>query len=44
MIVLMECLIRFTQAHDLLKKNAGRAQKLGQHSNAALKTYQKQVQ
>jgi hypothetical protein len=39
----MERLIRFTQAHDLLKKNAERAQKLAQESNAALETYQKQV-
>ena len=40
---LMECLIRFAQAHDLLKKNAERAQKLAQESNVALETYQKQV-
>jgi hypothetical protein len=40
---LMERLIRFAQAHDLLKKNAERAQKLAQESNAALETYQKQV-
>jgi hypothetical protein len=40
---LMERLIRFAQAHDLLKKNAERAQKLAQESNVALETYQKQV-
>ncbi|KZT05616.1 uncharacterized protein LAESUDRAFT_743869 [Laetiporus sulphureus 93-53] len=40
---LIERLIRFAQAHDLLKKNAERAQKLAQDSNAALETYQKQV-
>lgn len=40
---LVERLIRFAQAHDLLKKNAERAQKLAQDSNAALETYQKQV-
>jgi methyl-accepting chemotaxis protein len=40
---LMERLIRFAQAHDLLKKNADRAQKLAQESNAALETYQRQV-
>lgn len=40
---LIERLIRFAQAHDLLKKNAERAQKLAQESNAALETYQKQV-
>ena len=39
----MERLIRFAQAHDLLKKNAERAQKLAQDSNAALETYQRQV-
>jgi hypothetical protein len=38
---LMERLIRFAQAHDLLKKNAERAQKLAQDSNAALETYQR---
>ena len=41
--LLIERLIRFAQAHDLLKKNAERAQKLAQDSNAALETYQKQV-
>ena len=41
---LMERLIRFAQVHDLLKKNAERAQKLAQDSNAALETYQRQVQ
>ncbi|KAI0265949.1 Up-regulated during septation-domain-containing protein [Gloeopeniophorella convolvens] len=40
---LMERLIRFAQAHDLLKKNAERAQKLAQESNGALETYQRQV-
>lgn len=40
---LIERLIRFAQAHDLLKKNAERAQKLVQESNTALETYQKQV-
>jgi len=40
---LMERLIRFAHAHDLLKKNAERAQKLAQESNAALETYQRQV-
>ncbi|KAG2013231.1 hypothetical protein CC2G_010164 [Coprinopsis cinerea AmutBmut pab1-1] len=40
---LIERLIRFAQAHDLLKKNAERAQKLAQDGNAALETYQKQV-
>ncbi|KIJ69803.1 hypothetical protein HYDPIDRAFT_104420 [Hydnomerulius pinastri MD-312] len=40
---LIERLIRFAQAHDLLKKNAERAQKLAQDSNTALETYQKQV-
>ncbi|KAI6018279.1 Up-regulated during septation-domain-containing protein [Pisolithus marmoratus] len=40
---LIERLIRFAQAHDMLKKNAERAQKLAQDSNAALETYQKHV-
>lgn len=40
---LIERLIRFAQAHDLLKKNAERAQKLAQDSSVALETYQKQV-
>ncbi len=40
---LIERLIRFAQAHDLLKKNAERAQKLALESNGALETYQKQV-
>lgn len=40
---LIERLIRFAQAHDLLKKNAERAQKLAEESNAALETYQRQV-
>ncbi|KAH9912391.1 Up-regulated during septation-domain-containing protein [Fomitopsis serialis] len=40
---LIERLLRFAQAHDLLKKNAERAQKLAQESSNALETYQKQV-
>ena len=40
---LIERLVRFAQAHDLLKKNAERAQKLAQESSNALETYQKQV-
>ncbi|KAG6850194.1 hypothetical protein H0H93_016623 [Arthromyces matolae] len=40
---LIERLLRFAQAHDLLKKNAERAQKLAQEGNSALETYQKQV-
>jgi hypothetical protein len=40
---LIERLIRFAQAHDLLKKNAERAQKLAHESGGALETYQKQV-
>ncbi|TFK25937.1 hypothetical protein FA15DRAFT_638420 [Coprinopsis marcescibilis] len=40
---LIERLIRFAQAHDLLKKNAERAQKLAQDANLALDTYSKQV-
>jgi len=40
---LIERLLRFAQAHDLLKKNAERAQKLAQETNIALETYQKQV-
>lgn len=40
---LIERLVRFAQAHDLLKKNAERAQKLATESNNALETYQKQV-
>lgn len=40
---LIERLLRFAQAHDLLKKNAERAQKLALDSNNALETYQKQV-
>ncbi|RDB19786.1 hypothetical protein Hypma_012893 [Hypsizygus marmoreus] len=40
---LIERLVRFAQAHDLLKKNAERAQKLAQEGNTALETYQKQV-
>jgi hypothetical protein len=34
----MEHLIRFAQVHNILKKNAERAQKLAQESNAALET------
>ncbi|KAJ7437079.1 Up-regulated during septation-domain-containing protein [Mycena galericulata] len=40
---LIERLVRFAQAHDLLKKNAERAQKLAQEGSGALETYQKQV-
>ncbi|PPR02647.1 hypothetical protein CVT24_002130 [Panaeolus cyanescens] len=40
---LIERLIRFAQAHDLLKQNAERAQKLAQEGTNALETYQKQV-
>ncbi|KAJ6560401.1 Up-regulated during septation-domain-containing protein [Mycena capillaripes] len=40
---LIERLVRFAQAHDLLKKNAERAQKLAQEGSVALETYQKQV-
>ncbi|KAJ6458632.1 Up-regulated during septation-domain-containing protein [Mycena vitilis] len=40
---LIERLVRFAQAHDLLKKNAERAQKLAQEGGVALETYQKQV-
>jgi flagellar biosynthesis chaperone FliJ len=40
---LIERLLRFAQAHDLLKKNAERAQKLLQEANTGLETYQKQV-
>lgn len=40
---LIERLLRFAQAHDLLKKNAERAQKLAQEGNTAMETYQKQV-
>ncbi|KAF9037819.1 hypothetical protein BDZ89DRAFT_431752 [Hymenopellis radicata] len=40
---LIERLLRFAQAHDLLKKNADRAQKLAQEGSTALETYQKQV-
>jgi hypothetical protein len=39
----IERLVRFPQAHDLLKKNAEHAQKLAQEGSAALETYQKQV-
>ncbi|KAJ7223959.1 Up-regulated during septation-domain-containing protein [Mycena rebaudengoi] len=40
---LIERLLRFAQAHDLLKKNAERAQKLAAEGSGALETYQKQV-
>lgn len=40
---LIERLIRFAQAHDLLKKNADRAHKLAQGGNDAMETYAKQV-
>lgn len=40
---IIERLIRFAQAHDLLKNNAERAQKLAQDSSHGLETYQKQV-
>ncbi|KIK67666.1 hypothetical protein GYMLUDRAFT_36395 [Collybiopsis luxurians FD-317 M1] len=41
--LLIERLLRFAQAHDLLKKNAERAQKLASDANSALETYQRQV-
>jgi hypothetical protein len=41
---LIERLIRFALAHDMLKQNADRAHKLAQESGGALETYQKQVQ
>lgn len=41
--LLIERLIRFAQAHELLKKNAERAQKLAAESSTALETYQRQV-
>ena len=40
---LIERLVRFAQAHDLLKQNADRAQKIAQDSSVALETYQTQV-
>lgn len=40
---LIERLVRFAQAHELLKQNADRAQKIAQDSSVALETYQKQV-
>ncbi|PFH51338.1 hypothetical protein AMATHDRAFT_59425 [Amanita thiersii Skay4041] len=40
---LIERLIRFAQAHELLRKNAERAQKLAQEGANSLETYQKQV-
>lgn len=40
---LIERLLRFAQAHDMLRKNADRAQKLAQDSGSALGVYQQQV-
>ncbi|KAK2465994.1 hypothetical protein APHAL10511_001635 [Amanita phalloides] len=40
---LIERLLRFAQAHDMLRKNADRAQKLAQDGANSLETYQKQV-
>ncbi|KAF8528783.1 Up-regulated during septation-domain-containing protein [Hysterangium stoloniferum] len=40
---LIERLFRFAQAHDLLRNNAERAQKLAQDSNKGLEMYQVQV-
>lgn len=40
---IIERLLRFAQAHDLLKNNAERAQKLAQESSMGLETYHKQV-
>jgi hypothetical protein len=40
---LIERLFRFAQAHDLLKKNAERAQKLAQDGTNSLETYRGQV-
>jgi hypothetical protein len=40
---IIERLLRFAQAHDLLKNNAERAQKLAQESSLGLETYQKQL-
>ncbi|KAF8622113.1 hypothetical protein AX15_007248 [Amanita polypyramis BW_CC] len=40
---LIERLLRFAQAHDLLRKNAERAQKLAVDGTNSLETYQKQV-
>lgn len=41
---LVERLLRFAQNHELLKKNAERAQQLASDSGHSLMTYQKQVQ
>lgn len=41
--MLIERLVRLAQAHDMLKRNAERAQKLAHDSSIALETYQKQV-
>jgi len=40
---IIERLLRFAQAHDLLKNNAERAQKLAQESSMGLETYSRQV-
>ena len=40
---MIERLLRFAQAHDILKKNADMAQKLVMEGTLALETYQKQV-
>lgn len=40
---LIECLIRSARAHDLLKKNAERAENLAQESNARLEAYQQHL-
>ena len=40
---LIERLLRFAQAHEMLRKNADRAQKLAREGTLALETYQKQV-
>ncbi|KAL1739488.1 hypothetical protein HDZ31DRAFT_68876, partial [Schizophyllum fasciatum] len=40
---LIERLVRFAKAHELLKRNAERAQKLAQEGSSALETYQRQV-
>ncbi|KAI3610733.1 involucrin repeat protein [Moniliophthora roreri] len=40
---LIERLLRFAHAHDMLKQNADRAKKLAQESGVALETYQRQV-
>lgn len=40
---LIERLIRFAQAHDMLRQNADRAQRLALDGTSSLETYQKQV-